>query len=306
MADQDSELERFGAWREDLHKAESDWRKLLPAGTPISVVNGPSYLVAGIERKTRLESRMPQTPREWRQLGWTIAKDGARSLHPKVKKGSALAKAAKRLAAVLREPPHVSCQPWARLSKTGERLAKSLDEQPDPATTAQRDELQFVHELVAETVGLLKRDAAERDAAERAARERAEQEERLARRIVELQGGREKDGNDVDEERIRLSADTPWGRAILAHLLRQPNRTARTQELLDIGITEAETTETKGKKTVQNCLRIMRRTCARQGGCPPCSDHLNLMDYPPGKTRGVLMLTQKGVDIAEAQKRGDR
>jgi hypothetical protein len=106
-----------------------------------------------------------------------------------------------------------------------------------------------------------------------------------------------------EQDLLRLHAESPWGKAMLAFLWRQPGMRASTAQLLEAGIAAAETRDTERKKTVQDTLRVLRTTCRRAGGCPPCSDHLGLIDYPTGKTRGTLLMTPKGVAIAEAQKR---
>ena len=88
----------------------------------------------------------------------------------------------------------------------------------------------------------------------------------------------------------------------MAFLHRQRGMQATTAAVLGAGIAVAETKDSERKKTVQETQRVLRRTCRRAGGCPPCSDHLGLIDYPPGKTRGTLMLTEKGVAVVAAQK----
>jgi len=100
---------------------------------------------------------------------------------------------------------------------------------------------------------------------------------------------------------LRQHADGSWGRAMLRFLYEQPGRQAATSDVVAAGIDVAADDEHLRKTTVQECLRRLRAFCQKCHRDDPCREHLGLIDYPSGKSRGWLMLTDAGVGVARRQ-----
>jgi hypothetical protein len=83
-------------------------------------------------------------------------------------------------------------------------------------------------------------------------------------------------------------------RSILAHFLANANTSTMTVDLYRVsGVSERKT---------EDLLRLMHSRCRR---CPSdaaaCPDHLGLLMYEPGKTRGWHMATDWGLEVARRQ-----
>ena len=110
----------------------------------------------------------------------------------------------------------------------------------------------------------------------------------------------------VEAELTKRCAESPWGRAMLKLAHNRDGAPVGSAELIAAGEEKAGSKDSAGTRTVEECLRILRRTCGRHGGCAPCSDHLGFLDYVPGAKRGRLVLTEKGKQFVEAMLREER
>ena len=119
-----------------------------------------------------------------------------------------------------------------------------------------------------------------------------------------------------EEDLLREHADSPWGRAILRVLMRDGGK-VKTAVLIGAALAEIEArAEANGQRDdvdgpgkakhgrrIEETLRVLRDRCWKLSGCAPCAEHLGLTTSP---TRGSNVLTNRGREIAEAQKRGQR
>jgi hypothetical protein len=126
---------------------------------------------------------------------------------------------------------------------------------------------------------------------------------------------REQAARQQEQDLLREHAESPSGRAILRTLLRDGGQ-VKTAVLKQAALAEIETraeahgqiddaddpgSEKHGRR-IEETLRVLRDRCSRPSGCAPCADHLGLISCP---TRGSNRLTDKGREIALAQRRGN-
>ena len=130
-------------------------------------------------------------------------------------------------------------------------------------------------------------------------------EQREAEKMAADNSAEQSSRAKVEADHIKLHARSAWGKAMLLMAHRRGDTPLTSAELIDAGI-DSVSNDNSRKRTVQETLRILRSRCRRQGGCAPCSEHLGLLDYPAGATRGRMLLTDKGKHFVEALKSEER
>ncbi len=127
---------------------------------------------------------------------------------------------------------------------------------------------------------------------------------------------REQAARQQEQDLLREHAESPWGRAMLRTLLRDGGQ-VKTAVLKQAALAEIEAqAEANGQiddaddhgsekhgRRIEETLRVLRDRCWKPSGCAPCADHLGLISCP---TRGSNLLTDKGREVALAQKRKEQ
>lgn len=285
--------EQFTQWAERWQAAAKTWLALVPRKV-VQVGDGRGYHLPN----------EPATGADWADLGWSAPPTIAgNATFPTGKNGTPLAAASTELATAcefLGVMDH-SSPAHNRLLAMLQGMQESLMECGDPISSEQRDDVRSLAYMVEDAVFNLPSRASLKIKQRRRQAESDESLERVVRRLAEVA---DDDKAAKQSGLMKLHAFSAWGRAMLIFLLRQEGGLATTGEVEEKGVAAVETKDSERRRTVQATLRILRASCRRQGGCPPCDDHLGLVDYPAGKTRGTLQLTEKGAAIAKALKEG--